>query len=42
MDQFLGGLESDDAKIKELRAKNEGDIYDESDSILQTVNKNLE
>lgn len=42
MDQFLGGLENDDAKIKELRSKNEGDIYDESDSILQAVNKNLE
>ena len=42
MDQFLETLESDETKIKDVRAKNTGDIWDENEATVQIVNKNLE
>ena len=42
MNQFLSSLEADEPKIKEVRTKNETDIYDEQEATLQTVNANLE
>jgi len=42
VNQFLSSLEADEPKIKEVRNKNEKDIYDEQEATLQTVNSNLE
>lgn len=40
--QFLNNLENEESKIKDLRVKNEGDIFDEREGAMFTINKNLE
>jgi len=38
----LNNLENEESKIKDLRVKNEGDIFDEREGAMFTINKNLE
>lgn len=42
IEDFLATLESDDAKIKELRKKAEAGVFDEREFIEQSVNNAIE
>lgn len=42
VEDFLDKLENDEPKIKDLRLKNEGDIWDEHETAMTIMNKNFE